>query len=590
MATQVYFGNYNLQKGIFTTAIGDWRNSAPSLIQTLPVARGGGVSVVNTRFGPKNITVIGRLNQEDASSSSIEDLMKQFDKIFNEEESRYLRSVPDFVEAVPTNSVTDWTGSDDAASVAVNTGEFQSGSSSVGFDIDVSASGNDYATLTYSSSTQADLSSYTDTGNFELTLNIPDVYYIDSIDFRIGNDSSNYYGYTFSGNYEGRNLENGYNLLSVAWSDTTETGTVNDAQIDYCYIRINYSSSAIDIDDCFVDTIQWVNEYTVRNYPVFRDGEVRRNNFHYNIEFTKFEVDFLNHKGYAISTHSTDLFDSQNITTTSDTQVLDLDGSTTLLPEFNVTVQDATGLGGLLITNLNSGNTITPSISSVSDSDSFTIGGLDYNNLQNGAQIDFSGRFLTWKPGTQRVQLGLTSTSPTSLNYTTNDTQVSGADLDYGLAGNSFQATATGSITSIQLYLAKGGPSSWPISISVYADNSGVPDTASAALGTSSNTNTISDTTLQWYTFSFAGVSVTNTTTYWIVFQQRFTALGNVIKNAWGGDSALGYANGQIKFDNGTDAWTSTVNNNQDSNFKITIDPTPAWDVDWTASYRKLYS
>ena len=58
-----------------------------------------------------------------------------------------------------------WSAADDAANVATQTTGEKRGAGAVEFDIDVSASVNDYATIENSTLTQVDLSSASDTGS-----------------------------------------------------------------------------------------------------------------------------------------------------------------------------------------------------------------------------------------------------------------------------------------------------------------------------------------------------------------------------------------------------------------------------------------
>lgn len=586
MKTLIFWGNYNLTRWPFNVSFLKDRNSAGLRLQTQDILRERGVAVPSSRYEGKNIPVQGSVKKDDINPN-IESIIKAWDVIFNTDEERFLRKIPAYIELVPTDDASDWTASNDAVSLAVDSNQYELEYESIGFDIDVSNSGNNYATLTYDSATGVDISTISD-GNIEFSLKVDDVYYITSLDIKVGSSSGNYYSANVTANYEGRSFENGVIRVSLQKNTLTETGTVDDSDIKYFQVQVNYSSSMPDVSNCFIDMIQFIDEDRVRNHPCYITGEVDRGGEHYNISWTKFSANFFNAKGRAESTHYYTLFDEDGVTATSDTQLLDLDGSIELSPLINIDIVDSTGLGGLSLANLNDGNILIPEIISISDSDSFAFGGQDFEANQNGNTLKVSGKKLRWKPGKQRMQLNLAAAAPTALNFLTNDTKVSGADIYHNVVGQSFQATATGYITETELYLAKGDSVAWPISLYVYADDGGgSPDTASSPLGTSSNQNSITDTNLAWYTFNFGGVPVTSGVTYWLVIYQR-PVLSN--KNLWGGDPTLGYANGQIKFDDGSDAWTSTVNNNQDCNFKITIDPAPAWDVDWQAIYKKLYS
>jgi hypothetical protein len=168
----------------------EFLNSSPVDIQQIPISRGSGSSVVRTRNKARNITVSGgvTLTNYTADNDSVLYMSSDVNKIFNQQ-NRYLRTVPkDKVTVLDScQATTGWVGSDDATSVVLDTANFEWESASVGFSVNVATSGNNFATLTKTLAVPVDLSAFTDRGNFEFSLNLDDVYYITSIDFRTGN-------------------------------------------------------------------------------------------------------------------------------------------------------------------------------------------------------------------------------------------------------------------------------------------------------------------------------------------------------------------------------------------------------------------
>ena len=146
-------------------------------------------------------------------------------------------------EADATNS--------DALNVSTDSVVFQEGGGSVKFDADVSQSGNNKLTITNDDMTSIDLSAYTRTGVIRFWLYIPDItddtsQYATSVEFRWGNDSSNYWSLTRAKPVNSAVFQDRWNLMEFAWKDATETGTVTETAIDYLEVTINYSASQAD--------------------------------------------------------------------------------------------------------------------------------------------------------------------------------------------------------------------------------------------------------------------------------------------------------------------------------------------------------
>lgn len=159
-------------------------------------------------------------------------------------------------------------GTGDVANIATEADFTLVGAGSVEFDIDVSASGDDFTDLENSTFTAVDLSQFaTDAaGNrgarIEADLWIPgsqaQIDLITTIQLRLGSDSTNYTEFTTQGHYWLRDSGNpnrfiqGWNRLVFDWnSDTPVTGAPANAAIDYARLRINYGATQTDIVDLF---------------------------------------------------------------------------------------------------------------------------------------------------------------------------------------------------------------------------------------------------------------------------------------------------------------------------------------------------
>lgn len=600
METLVYFGSHNLQKGIFTVSLGDWRSSAPELVQIQTPARANGDSVVNVRTGSKTIDIEGNLKSGiTPSPSDIEEAIKQLDQIFNVKEAHYLRSVPDYLEIIPTDTATGWTASDDVANLALNTTSFQHGVDSLGFDIDVSADADNKATLTYTGDAY-DLSAHSGEGNIEFWLNIPDAYYVTSVDFRLGNDSSNYYSVNFTTDYESNPISNGANLFSADLSAMTETGTVNDATLDYCVIVINYSASTEDVTGCYVDGIMWVNEDRVRNYPCFRSGPVERENYHYQITNTIWRTSFINHKGYAISTHTYGAFDVATTTTSTDDETMDLVGSIDLLPLFTILINTATQIDAVSLSNLSTGEEIEFNAGTLANGDTLIFGGVDKANFKNSSALDFSGVIPKFKPGHNRARLSVTGTSDTVIpaaaivGNATKSNNVSGTPTGgqtlHRYVSQGFTTGSTNPITAFSFGWAGLGAIGTGGSWKIATNNAGKPSGTVVASGSFSPTGSTVTVTGLSYVPAAATIYhlciLTDKQAPFAVWAYNITV---------DYDSTAPYAGGLAHISNDWDSatafsgitWTAFTG---DVEFTVTQGATPAWDIDWSATYRKLYA
>jgi hypothetical protein len=581
----IYYGNENLQKTNHMVWNYDGtRNATASEVQAIAQSRMNGSSVVNTRKTAKEIDITGFAKV--LSSQTLTNLITEYDKIFENEENQnehYLRIIRSYLEIIPTNTTTGWTASDDAASLAVNStaGTWQHGGSSLGFDIDVSASANDYATLTYTG-TAYDLSSKTDTGNFEFWLYIPDAYYVSSVEFRIGNDSSNYYSYIFSSDYQGNAIHNGINLFSAGWSPSTysrpskrfaETGTVNDAVIDYCVVIINYNASAVDITGCYLDGIFWVDENQLRNFPAYRQGMIKRTGQHYENDYTPLEVSFINHTGYAVSTQSWELFSTVSCASTVHTKVIDLDGSLNPFPKTTLDIKTATSIGSFSLKNLNNSQQIDLLPSALAADDQVVFGDTPTKSTKNNIVMDFDGAIPTHSLGNNRTQLQVIGSSETLIEQALYDSLYTS-----GRCWQQFTATATATVNTVEIY---GVPNNYQVHCQLYT--SGAGDTIGTAFGSLVTTDYWSGSGYQWLVITGLNALVVSGTKYWI----RCYTTGETWPGInWAWSTSNPYGGGICAVGGYPYSYLTT----RDFAFRIRQTTTPAWLVNWSMEYKKLYS
>ena len=607
MTDLVYFGNENLQKyNEITVSYSDSRNASGQDVQTMNTVRTDGVKVINTKYDSKIITIRGHA-KDGTSTPTIELLTQELDrKMSDPDESKYLRFVPSgaYVELPWYSSTSGWTALNDAANVTTTTTNYQYGGSTgtaLEFDIDVSKSGGaDNAAIAGSAFTPTvDVSGNLDTGNFEFWLYIPDTFYITDIDVRVGNDSSNYYGLAgITTNYESKPIKNGWNLFSVPWVDMTEVGSVTTTAVDYFYLQINYSSSAEDINGCVLDGIQWVNEDRVRNFPCYRQGGIQKEYNHYNTDFSNWSAQFLNHTGYAESTHVVTAVDTVNITSIQQENKFTLEGSKDTRLTHQFVLNTVGQLDSISIRNRNADAEITFSTLSadISDGDILTLG-RDTLILENstGTKFNYSGTVPLFDIGFNRELLTFQGGS-TTIEETTADSTYTPAAASFPAQTNEifaqqFTATADGELSSLLFncatsYYNDNGTLNGTFNVYVYSDSSNTPDSLLGTFSFDSNTG-IDNFSLQGVTDT--GITVVNTTKYWVGLRvQRFSSINENKRIDFKYDSTAGYAGGIVK--KSTDAGVSWGSAETfDMTFEFQIADAADWDVDYSATYKKLH-
>lgn len=146
----------------------------------------------------------------------------------------------------------------DATNVTTDDNEYEVGSGSVNFDIDVSQSANNRATIYVSDMSSVDLSNDEDLSSLIFRVYLPDVTYITSITAYWGSSSTAYWSAAATTDAYGASLANGWNRVKVDWADTTTVGSPDSSAVDYIRFDINYSASQGDDTDLRIDDITMV--------------------------------------------------------------------------------------------------------------------------------------------------------------------------------------------------------------------------------------------------------------------------------------------------------------------------------------------
>lgn len=147
------------------------------------------------------------------------------------------------------------TATSDALNVTADTNEFKTGTGSINFDVDVSQSGNNRATIYNSTLNSLNLSSFIDLGAFVFWVYVPDVTYFTGVTLYWGSDSSNYWSASATSDVNGAAWVNGWNRVAIQWNAATMTSSPDETAIDYIRVDFNYSASQADDTDFRIDDL-----------------------------------------------------------------------------------------------------------------------------------------------------------------------------------------------------------------------------------------------------------------------------------------------------------------------------------------------
>jgi len=145
------------------------------------------------------------------------------------------------------------TTNSDATNLTSDTTEFKQGAGCLNFDIDVSQSANNRATIINSTYGSMDWSSSEDLTAIVLRAYIPDVTDFTSFTVFWGTDSSNYWSATTTTDINSTAWVNGWNRFKVEWEDATATGSPDSSDIGWLRVDFNYGAGQGDDTDYRLD-------------------------------------------------------------------------------------------------------------------------------------------------------------------------------------------------------------------------------------------------------------------------------------------------------------------------------------------------
>ena len=147
------------------------------------------------------------------------------------------------------------TTNSDATNVTADEVEFKQGGGCINFDVDVSQSGNNRATIYNDDLDEKDLTDYVDLAAWVFWVYLPDVTNFSSITFYWGSSDSAYWSATVTTDINSNSWVAGWNRVKVSWADATMTSTPDETAIDYIRVDFNYTGSQVDDTDFRIDDL-----------------------------------------------------------------------------------------------------------------------------------------------------------------------------------------------------------------------------------------------------------------------------------------------------------------------------------------------
>lgn len=136
---------------------------------------------------------------------------------------------------------TGWTAGGDATSLALDETVYYETPASLRFNLAASGS-NGYIEKTIASQ---DFTKYVGVGVVFLAMRLSSATAITSVGVRIGSSSANYYNVSDTEGFLGAWKVGEWTIVALDLSGATETGTVDDENVDYLRVYVNYNGTAL---------------------------------------------------------------------------------------------------------------------------------------------------------------------------------------------------------------------------------------------------------------------------------------------------------------------------------------------------------
>lgn len=575
----IYYHGYPLNSGRIAVDTIDFRSASETSLDILSDQTSGGVSILDFKDGAKEISLGGGLTQ--LNGEHMTTLSRDLNYILKSRDT-YLRIVPvdKTVTLYDPISTTGWTYANDGTAVALDTSIYFRPPSSLKLTVTVGNSAQDYAVFSYTGS-QVDITNY---DGFDIPLWFSDSYYISSVEIRIGNDSSNYYSWTVPTQSLGFDIHNEANVFSVAKADATTTGSVTQTQIDYLYIKINYSSSATSFSAYLGRVYGFIDSFTTNYTNVYNQRDISINTGQgitegLNDTTATWSASLLCPHEYAESTFSTRQF-TQTVTALQQVKSFTYNGSKSALPTTSITFDSSvSNITDFQIQSLDTGKTIE-----INDT-SFLVGDVlafDFEKksvTKNGIQLYYTG--LTqdfFVRGVNYLELNIgQANAGTTLNYLDIYETSRGTYSTY-LAQSFTTGGSAGILTYGEVIITEPTDLFDPPTLQIWTNSAGSPSTQLSSAYANIELKSIDSYYTRYRAYGTFNQSLSASTMYWLVLVIDGASVAPF------GETSSFYSGGSAKYYNGS-SWV--VSSLADMAFKTVVQTPPTHSLTWTLDTKK---
>lgn len=169
------------------------------------------------------------------------------------------------IDSIDSNGT--WSVGGTASNLEVNNTNFAQGTGSLQFDVTV---GTGY--IENSDMTAVDLSDVANQASMFTWVYVPTGSNLTSVTLLWGSSSGNYYSKTVTQTQQGTAFVNGWNLCQFDWASATETGSVDDTEINYARVSLVMTGTNTGVKvnglNCILGTIlqySYYSKYLFRN-------------------------------------------------------------------------------------------------------------------------------------------------------------------------------------------------------------------------------------------------------------------------------------------------------------------------------------
>jgi len=398
----------------------DGQRDSSNKVESLPNVSVGGDTVVSSANSSKPIAIRGTFATTDIETN-LENIIQDYEKAFNLS-GRKLHTCRRWTLLATPDDVTGWLldGRGNALTVNTNKWQFDSGALQIG----LASSGVNYFTLT-KTDLGKDVGSMITDGALEFLLYIEDATYMQSIDVKVGTNSSNYFEKTgiLSG-FDTSALVNGWNLISINVNEMVQTGVVDPYSLDYIYIKVNFSASEVGDNTILMGGLWWQDERYTRNYKCYLSNfsaDAKR----VNTGFAPFTITMFCADGFAETTGYYTYKSEAGLTGTVYSTRVYFDGSLYPNPHWRIVLTTTTNIDKIILANLTTNTSITID-------QTFNAGDvleLDMENWAvklNNVAVDYANILLTFALGSNRLAITMVSTGAVKIEQVTNNATLSG--------------------------------------------------------------------------------------------------------------------------------------------------------------------